>query len=96
MLMEKTFGVLENILENLPPRQKKIMLNAKIYGRLVKKWPMTSKKTLTVQELKVYTIDLMNIYKQWGNRPQFSSLNNWSIREDDGFRFTIMLKRRGV
>jgi len=94
MVLEKTFGVLEGILESLPVQQKKIMLNAKIYGKRVKKWPMNSKKTLTQQELKVYTIDLMNIYKQWGSRPQFSSLHNWSIREGEGLRFTIMLTRK--
>ena len=81
-------------MESLPVQQKKIMLNAKIYGKRVKKWPMNSKKTLTQQELKVYTIDLMNIYKQWGSRPQFSSLHNWSIREGEGLRFTIMLTRK--
>jgi len=91
--MEKTFMVLESILEALPPQQKSVMLNAKIYGRMVKKWPMTSKNTLVQQEIKVYTMDLMNIYKQWGSRPQFSSLHNWSIKEGEGYRFTIMLKR---
>ena len=96
MVMEKTYGVLESILEELSLKQKQIMLNAKIYGRLVKKWPMTSKNTLTTQELKAYTIDLMNIYKQWGSRPQHSSLNDWSIREGDGFRFTVILKRKEV
>ena len=94
--MEKTFGVLEVIIIRLPDNKRELILNAKTYGRRVKRWPMQSKRTITEHELKNYTLDLMNIYKQWGDRPEFSELNKWSIKEGEGTRFTVILRRKEV